>query len=82
MQISKRSTYFFQISDFNYSSAKSDLHNGSLSTTLRRLDGVSEEGLIPSGALVLAVQARSGRLVVRSAPEEALGLSETEDDRA
>ncbi|HEV3122297.1 MAG TPA: NfeD family protein [Isosphaeraceae bacterium] len=33
----------------------------------RRLDGLSEEGLIPSGALVRAVQVRSGQLVVREA---------------
>jgi membrane-bound ClpP family serine protease len=38
----------------------------------RRLDGVAEDGLIPSGALVMAVQARSGRLIVRFAPEELL----------
>lgn len=41
----------------------------------RRLDGVAEDGLIPSGSLVMAVQARSGRLVVRSAPDEVLGTS-------
>lgn len=34
----------------------------------RRIDGVAEEGLIPSGALVQAVQTRSGRLIVRPAP--------------
>jgi membrane-bound serine protease (ClpP class) len=32
----------------------------------RRIDGISEEGLIPSGAEVLAVQVRSGRLIVRA----------------
>ena len=48
----------------------------------RRIDGVAEDGLIPSGALVLAVQARSGRLVVRAAPDDALGLPEPDDDRA
>lgn len=36
----------------------------------RRLDGLAEEGLIPRGALVLAVQARSGQLVVRPAPAD------------
>ncbi len=41
----------------------------------RRLDGVSEEGLIPAGALVQAVRVRSGRLVVRTAPE--MSLDET-----
>lgn len=38
----------------------------------RRLDGVSEEGLIPSGALVQAVRVRSGRLIVRTATDPAL----------
>lgn len=38
----------------------------------RRLDGLSEEGLIPSGALVRAVQIRAGTLVVRPASEAAL----------
>ena len=36
----------------------------------RRLDGVAEQGLIPSGALVQAIQVRSGRLIVRVIPEE------------
>jgi membrane-bound ClpP family serine protease len=36
----------------------------------KRLDGLAEEGLIPSGASVLAVQVRSGRLVVRVARDE------------
>jgi membrane-bound serine protease (ClpP class) len=31
----------------------------------RRIDGISEAGLIPSGAAILAVQVRSGRLIVR-----------------
>jgi membrane-bound serine protease (ClpP class) len=31
----------------------------------RRLDGVAEDGLIPSGASVLAIQVRTGRLIVR-----------------
>jgi membrane-bound ClpP family serine protease len=38
----------------------------------RRLDGLSEEGLIPRGALVRAVQVRGGTLVVRPANEAAL----------
>ena len=38
----------------------------------RRLDGLSEEGLIPSGALVRAVQVRSGQIVVRAASEKTL----------
>lgn len=35
----------------------------------RRLDGQSEEGLIPSGALIQAVRVRGGRLIVRPAPD-------------
>jgi membrane-bound ClpP family serine protease len=38
----------------------------------RRLDGLSEEGLIPSGALVLAVRVRGGQLIVRTAPDPTL----------
>jgi len=38
----------------------------------RRLDGLSEEGLIPSGALVRAVRVRGGQLVVRMAPDPTL----------
>jgi membrane-bound ClpP family serine protease len=38
----------------------------------RRLDGLSEEGLIPAGALVRAVAARGGQLVVRAATDPAL----------
>lgn len=38
----------------------------------RRIDGLAEEGLIPSGALVRAVQIRSGRLIVRSANDPSL----------
>ncbi len=34
----------------------------------RRIDGMSESGLIPSGAEVLAIQVRSGRLIVRVDP--------------
>lgn len=37
----------------------------------RRLDGLSEEGLIPRGALVRAVQIRGGQLIVRPAAGEA-----------
>jgi membrane-bound ClpP family serine protease len=38
----------------------------------RRLDGLSEEGLIPSGALVRAVRVRAGQLIVRMAPDPTL----------
>ena len=38
----------------------------------RRLDGLAEEGLIPRGALVRAVQIRGGQLVVRPASEAVL----------
>ena len=38
----------------------------------RRLDGLSEEGLIPTGALVQAVRVRGGQLVVRMAPDPTL----------
>ncbi len=38
----------------------------------RRLDGLSEEGLIPSGALVRAVRIRAGQLVVRTEPDQFL----------
>ena len=34
----------------------------------RRLDGIAAEGLIPPGAPVMAVQVRSGRLIVRVIP--------------
>lgn len=43
----------------------------------RRLDGLSEEGLIPSGSLVQAVRVRSGQLVVRVATEESLNETST-----
>jgi membrane-bound ClpP family serine protease len=33
----------------------------------RRIDGISEEGLIPAGSLVRAVQVRAGKLIVRLA---------------
>lgn len=35
----------------------------------RRLDGLSEDGLIPSGTLVQAVRVRSGQIIVRTAPD-------------
>jgi membrane-bound ClpP family serine protease len=38
----------------------------------RRIDGLSEEGLIPAGSLVRAVQARGGQLVVRKAQDRSL----------
>ena len=38
----------------------------------RRLDALSEEGLIPAGALVRALTFRSGQLIVRAASEETL----------
>jgi len=38
----------------------------------KRLDGFSEEGLIPAGALVRAVRVRSGQLVVRAASDKSL----------
>ncbi len=38
----------------------------------RRLEGVSEEGLIPAGTLVRAIQVRAGRLIVREADVPAL----------
>ena len=38
----------------------------------RRLDGLAEEGLIPSGALVRAVRVRAGQLVVRTEPDQTL----------
>jgi membrane-bound ClpP family serine protease len=38
----------------------------------RRLDGLSEEGLIPPGALVQAVRVRGAQLIVRAAPDPPL----------
>jgi membrane-bound ClpP family serine protease len=38
----------------------------------RRLDALSEDGLIPSGALVRAVHVRSGQLIVRMAQDRTL----------
>jgi len=37
----------------------------------RKLDGLSEDGLIAAGTLVRAVRVRSGQIVVRTAPDEA-----------
>ena len=38
----------------------------------RKFDGLADEGMIPAGTLVRAVQLRGGQLVVRSAPAEDL----------
>jgi membrane-bound ClpP family serine protease len=38
----------------------------------RRLDALSEEGLIPAGALIRALRVRSGQLIVRPAPDPPL----------
>jgi len=38
----------------------------------RRLEGLSEEGLIPAGALVRAVHIRTGQIVVRAASDKTL----------
>lgn len=51
----------------------------------RRLDALSEEGLIPSGALIRAVRVRGGELIVRTAPdppldEQLAGPDQTEPD--
>lgn len=43
----------------------------------RRLEGVSEEGLIPTGMLVRAVQIRGGRVIVREADVPALDDAST-----
>jgi membrane-bound serine protease (ClpP class) len=43
----------------------------------RRLDGLAEEGLIPSGALVQAVRIRAGQLIVRTAPDPTLDETST-----
>ncbi len=45
----------------------------------RKLDGVSEDGLIAPGTLVQAVRVRSGRLVVRTAPEQSFDTTLTAD---
>jgi hypothetical protein len=47
----------------------------------RRLDGLSEEGLIQAGALIQAVRVRSGQLIVRPAPEPPLEELLTRPDR-
>jgi membrane-bound ClpP family serine protease len=47
----------------------------------RRLDGLSEEGLIPSGALIRAVRVRGGELIVRSAPDTLPDEPATRPDR-
>jgi membrane-bound ClpP family serine protease len=46
--------------------------SGLVSFEGHKLDGMSEEGLIPSGALVRAVGIRSGQLIVRAASEQTL----------
>lgn len=46
--------------------------SGSVDFDGRRLDGLSEEGLIPPGSLVRAVQVRGSQLVVRMAPDRTL----------
>lgn len=38
----------------------------------RKFDGLADEGMIPAGALIRAVQIRGTQLVVRTAPDEAL----------
>jgi membrane-bound ClpP family serine protease len=38
----------------------------------RRVDGLAEEGMIPAGAIVRAVQVKAGQMVVRLAPDRAL----------
>jgi membrane-bound ClpP family serine protease len=38
----------------------------------RRLDALSEEGLIPPGALIVAIRVRSGQLIVREATDASL----------
>ncbi|WP_435005964.1 NfeD family protein [Tundrisphaera lichenicola] len=38
----------------------------------RRLEGLAEQGLIPTGSTVLAIQVRSGRLIVREAPQASI----------
>ncbi len=48
----------------------------------RRLDGMSEEGLIPAGTLVRAVRVRSGQIIVRIVADESLDekLTQAEPD--
>jgi membrane-bound serine protease (ClpP class) len=38
----------------------------------RRLDGLSEEGLIAAGTLIVAVRVRAGQLIVRAAVDQEL----------
>jgi membrane-bound ClpP family serine protease len=47
----------------------------------RRLDGLSEEGLIAAGALIQAVRVRSGQLIVRAAPDGPLEELLSQPDR-
>jgi membrane-bound ClpP family serine protease len=47
----------------------------------RRLDGLSEEGLIAAGTLIQAVRIRGGRLIVRIAPEPTLDALLSRPDR-
>jgi membrane-bound ClpP family serine protease len=47
----------------------------------RRLDGLSEDGLIASGTLIQAVRTRGGQLVVRIAPEPTLDELLSRPDR-
>jgi membrane-bound ClpP family serine protease len=46
----------------------------------RRLDGLSEDGLIPPGALIQAVRVRAGQLIVRTAPDPTLNELLTRPD--
>lgn len=48
----------------------------------RRLEGLSEEGLIPTGALIRAVRVRGGQLIVRTAPDPPLDALQEQPDRA
>lgn len=55
--------------------------SGSVDFDGRRLEGVSEEGLIAAGSLVQAVRVRSGRMIVRAAPEALLDETLTVSER-
>lgn len=46
----------------------------------RRLDSMSEEGLIPAGTLVRAVEIRSGQMIVRMVPNQTLEDFATQTD--
>jgi len=46
--------------------------SGTVEMDGRRIDGLAEEGMIPAGALVKAVQVRGGQIVFREAVPEAL----------